>query len=170
MHAKTIFALNKRPIFTKGFSLTEVMIAISVMVAISIASMQYYSYEHAKKQAVQAYHLGTVVRDNINEYFESNQAMPATGFNDFGANPSHTIASIHYTLVDAPTHQSTITVTFSNNAHKSLASKTITLLSSLSGAHLSWACSTQLSGGRFDGQPIPANGQALLLNEYCLVS
>jgi prepilin-type N-terminal cleavage/methylation domain-containing protein len=157
-----------------GFSLAEVMVVIAVIATLTIASMQYYSYEQAKAQAISGYKMAQNVKANIDAAFDESTAtpkeLPASGY-DYAANPSHTVASVAYTLVNQANHLSTIVVTFSNNAQKSVAGKTLTLTSAQSGSYLAWTCTTTLSGGRFDGNAIPANNnnRAILLDDYCEV-
>jgi prepilin-type N-terminal cleavage/methylation domain-containing protein len=155
----------------KGFTLTEISMAVGVVSALVIGGAGFYSNAIAKAQANQGMVIGKLVLDDVFEYFARNAALPdpsdlvtptknyAGDWSDTatGAGPAITsyIDHAHWDLAENSTTSGYIEVHFkSSGVQKAVAGKILQLRvhESANASHLVYdGCFTDIDGGRFDG-------------------
>jgi prepilin-type N-terminal cleavage/methylation domain-containing protein len=152
-----------------GFTLTEVMVVVGVIAALAIGGMGMYSNSIAKSQVDEGLEFAFLLRDSVTDAYEASgtagsRTLPAAGFNDFGLNPGGYVSEA-ITITG-----SVVEVVFSSKTQKAVSGHYLKFTPTAGGAgdHLSWACTTDIKGGRFDGTVQGATEQAILVSYPCV--
>ena len=151
----------------KGFTLTEISMAVGVVSALVIGGAGFYSSAIAKAQANQGMVIGKLVLDDVFEYFARNAALPdpsistnyAGSWTDTatGAGPAITsyVETAYWNLDAGSTTSGSVVVQFyAIDVQKAVAGKTLQLKvhESANESHLVYdGCYTNIVGGRFNG-------------------
>jgi prepilin-type N-terminal cleavage/methylation domain-containing protein len=65
----------------KGYSLTEIMVAMAVIATLAIIGMNYYSNATPKAHMSQAFSMGQTLAKDVVTYFNTHNGLPATNAN-----------------------------------------------------------------------------------------
>jgi prepilin-type N-terminal cleavage/methylation domain-containing protein len=150
-----------------GYTLTEIMIAVGVVAAMTIGGLNFYNNSVAKAQANQAYVFGKLIVDDALDHFAAYGQLPTMGDN-YGGNYAE-LHNVDYamfvesvTWVDAGGQESGYAlVTLSNDhIHQTLIDAQIAFYVDIStnGSHVFYTgCKTKLVAGKFDNVAVVAD-------------
>jgi len=167
----------------QGYTLTEVAMAVGVIAALVIGGSNFYSNAIAKAQANQGMVIGKLIVDDVISYYASNSTLPATHTIDqhpdeplsgmfetepnmYGSEHSiHSYVSEARWALEGTGPGGYVEVTFQDtHVQAAIAGKKVRLhlhptdnLSFLRYA----GCTTNILGGRFDGDDIDPINEAL---------
>ena len=157
----------------KGWTLTEVAIASTVVGVMSIVGFSHYNNGIAKAQTEDGYELAQVLKKAVDDHYAANvQALPLAHFDDFGPDPTDYVTKATVQACDDPSDCDIyVRVEFSaTNVQAAVAGKVIALVpTEPGGSYLSWSCKTNITGGLFNGQPVSNTEASALINHYCEV-
>ena len=68
-------------IYEKGFTLTEIMIAVGVVASLVIGGLNFYNHAVLKSQAIEAFPAGKVVIDDVHDYYARFSSLPGDSQN-----------------------------------------------------------------------------------------
>jgi prepilin-type N-terminal cleavage/methylation domain-containing protein len=168
-----------------GYTLTEIMIAVGVVAAMTIGGLNFYNNSVAKAQANQAFAFGKLILDDALDHFAAYGQVPLDGANYGGdyirqhypdyamfVESAEWLQSYDYNLSQQYGGDVRV-VLASSNIHQSLQGARIKFhyRFSSNGSHVYYAgCETSLAAGWFDGSSVAPDGDIAPLMPECTVN
>jgi prepilin-type N-terminal cleavage/methylation domain-containing protein len=179
----------------QGYTLTEIMIAVGVVAALTIGGLNFYNNAIPKAQANQAFSFGKLIVDDALDQFAMYGALPASGQNYSGAYSSlntteyaQYVGTVSWVAVEEMVVDTDndgvpdalgqvggtalVTLADTNNIHQTLKGQRIVFLVSYS-PNKSFVfydgCWTSIQAGAFDGTTLIPNGEPSPLIPECRV-